>query len=184
MVICPDFVIYLVQTPCAHGWKLALRVSNILRANLAEGGTSVVAPAEAEALYKSLHGPPSTIASALGDLGNQKLDLWASTGFNRLSAILAEILKICSGGIQELSIILAIPYEPMPGCKSVDVLQELWTHPVLAKKYSNLVKSVRYPEQPMRCVFTGPVGPLHHLKSIALVHLGSRGACLPHSLVS
>ena len=54
----------------------------------------------------------------------------------------------------------------------------------MQRKCAAIVKTVNFFTQPMRCVFTGPVGPLYQLKSIAVFHLGTKGSATPPSVLS
>ena len=47
-----------------------------------------------------------------------------------------------------------------------------------------MIKAARFYVQPMRCLFTGPVGPLHHLKSLVLFHLSNEAPIIPPAIVS
>ena len=171
MEICPDFLEYLKRA-CndeGDGWKSALHISNLLKVDLARDGFSIPLD-EAKQIYTMLHGTPSTVEAAMRGLADRKLVIWAPTDQQRLSTLLNEMLKLTKTGATGLDLKLVVPYDPMSGCSSVETLQELWTHPCLQNKFKPFIKSTSFFEQPMRCIFTGPVGPLYHLKSIMIVH--------------
>ena len=183
MEACPDFVTFLMTTKGREGWKVGLNISNLLEVDMSCLATGMLSLHEARDVYRQLHAAPAVIASALRAAVGTKLILWAPTNFDRLSALMAEIMRVRKDSSHTVCLAFAVPYDPMPGCRSIAVVQELWTHPLLHRKYDAVVKTVEFFEQPMKCVFTGPVRPLHHLKSIALVHVSTEGPPSPHTLV-
>jgi len=174
MEVDQDFVYFLAQSMGTRGWKSALHISNLLGADFSDTDNFVVDAKESMVMYRALHGNAATLSSALDTIKDERIIMWAPTNRDRANDLFGAILKRCVGDEFGIDIAFAVPYEPMPGCNSVEILQELWTHPLLSqKRFAPMVRSVQYFEQPMRCVFTGPVGPLSHMKSIALIQVGS-----------
>jgi len=169
MEVCPDFFAYLCAIYVPLGWAFALHISNIHEHLFDNFAPHMLPLVEANSLYKQIHGPSATIYNTLQTIANQgqKLVLWAPSDPPKLAAFLGELYKFVSNSRQPFHMMLVIPYDPMPHCDSVELIQELWTNPILMGKYTSMIKEVRYYAQPMRCVFTGPVGPLHHFKSLA-----------------
>ena len=184
MEVCPDLLAYLCKEFGCDGWKMGLHMTNLYDFNLAQFSPHILPLSEAAQVYRWLHSPPATVASTLQGMADRKLILWAPTDTGRLNVLLNEIAKLGKSGAHGLNIVLVVPYEPMPGCDSVDLIQELWTHPLLQKKYAPMIKAVKFLTQPMRCTFTGPVGPLHHLKSLALFRLSTEGVITPPVVIS
>ena len=182
MEICPDFLAFLCQTFPSR--KFALNISNLLGTTLAPCGATVFSLKDAIALYQQLHSHPTVVGNTLRNHAGHQISIWAPSDTTKLQALLAQLLKQAQAGEHSFDIQLLIPYDPMPGCKSLEVLQELWIHPCLQKKYEGILKGVTYYEQPMRCVFTGNVGPLHHIKSIMIAHFSTSHAMSPSCISS
>ena len=191
MEICPDFLAYLMGhfVPLQDGWEIGLNISNLFGFDLEQYGTSLITARDADNLYKLLHSHPSTLANVLKGLAGRRLVLWAPTDNTRLTSLLHEMLKIAKGHLHDLHIMLVVPYDPIPGCGDVATLQELWSHACLQHKYKAFVTTCTFFMQPMRCVFTGGVGPLHHVKSIMIAHCEIHGnsSCAvekPYSMIA
>ena len=149
--------------------------------DLTRFGDMLIQPDLARHLYQKLHGTGPVISSALKDM--QKFILWAPSEPQRLLAMIAESLKIAQSGAHKIDMRLNVPYNPMPGCDSSDMIQELWSSPLLQRKYAPMIRGVVFYTQPVKCVFTGPVGPLHHCKSLAMFHVSNQREQIP-SIVS
>ena len=170
MEICPDFLFYLANSLDAGGGQITfgLHLSNLLGVDFASHG-GILPLEEARRTYQLLHNQAPTVAMALQGMSDKHMVLWAPTDNQRLMVLLNEIHKVAKTKCHDLDLRLVVPYDPMPGCKTVGTLQELWSHPLTQPKFKQFIQSVHFYEQPMRCVFTGAVGPLHFLKSLMIV---------------
>jgi len=92
--------------------------------------------------------------------------------------VLSELMKIHKSGDVSMNLQLVIPFDTIPGCASIRTLLEVWTHPVLQNKFKSIVRDVSIFMQPMKCVFTGPSGPIHGRKSVLIAHITNKG---PHA---
>ena len=186
MEVCPDFLTYLCSMYASAGWTCGLHISNIHEHHFDCCIPHMLPSEEANMVYRQLHGPNPTVASALHTLASlsKKLILWAPTDQSKLATLLGEAFKFASSTVLSFNLMLVIPYDPMPHCDSVELIQELWTNPVLQGRYTSMIKAVKYYSQPMRCVFTGPVGPMHHMKSLATFHVSNDAVQVPPSVVN
>ena len=182
MEACPDSIAYLVRELGSLGWRVGLHLTNIHQYNFNGYGAQVVSPSDAGIIYRGLHGPAGVMNKTLKEIAGQRLVLWAPTDGAKLSAVMGELGKAMREGTYDFELALVVPYEPMPGCNDVNLIQELWNHVLMQKKNANIVKALQFFVQPVRCVFTGPVGPLHQLKSLAMFTLSSRGSSIPPSI--
>jgi hypothetical protein len=170
-----DFVAYMCAMFGTVGWKSALFMSNVHDVDLCQFGASIVQPEHAMQLYKKLQGSGPVVMQALKLMASEdeKLILWAPSETPKLLTLLAEILKLVQAGTHRVDMRLVIPYNPLPHCDTPSLIQELWTCPLLPRKYMPLMKGITFYTQPLKCVFTGSVGPLHHFKSLAMFHVSN-----------
>jgi len=170
-----DFVAYLCAMFGGDGWKPGLFLSNVHGIDITQFGSSIISIELAAQVHRKLQGPGPVIAQALKDMAheNQKLILWAPSETPKILALMAEVLKLVQAGTHRVDMKLVVPYNPLPTCDTPDLIQELWTCPLLQRKYMPLMKNITFYAQPLKCVFTGAVGPLHHMKSLAVFHVSN-----------
>ena len=180
-----DFLSYLYRI---HGiddsWKSGLHISNLLKTSRAQFGDFMLDERVALRIYQDLHAVPDKAVRALKEIMNFKYILWAPTDKGKWLALLNGLLAVHKEGIETIDIRFLVPYEPIPGNENLQTLTELWYNPCLLKKYGTFIQSAIFYKQAMRCVFTGSSGPLHHLKSILVIHCSTAAQFSPPSIVS
>ena len=68
-------------------------------------------------------------------------------------------------------IFLVVPFSPLPGCNSADLLLDLWTHGCLHSNHANVLKGTTFIVQASKCVHTRDVTPAHTMKNLAVFML-------------
>ena len=119
-------------------------MTNMHETDFTQYGGHALMPEDAGKIYKALHAQPLVMANALQEVAGQRLILWAPTDMGKLNAILAELGKVAKEGTYDIDLALAVPYEPLPGCDDVAIIQELWNHTLMLKKWSFLVKATNF----------------------------------------
>eukprot|EP00959_Pyramimonas_sp_CCMP1952_P374392 7840700-Pyramimonas_sp.AAC.1 len=74
---------------------------------------------------------------------------------------------------------LLVPHDVYPGCSTHTEIQDLWGHSLMETEWKPILSCVEYLRQPVRCVFPGQTGPLHHVKAIAVFRLSTCGTTSP-----
>ena len=105
--------------------------------------------------------------------------MWAPTEDGPMREFMAAFSQVNIQVPFNVKVTLVIPHEPFPGCTSVESILDLWSHPIFQPKWKNMVTGTEFLRQPTRCVSSGAIGPLHHLKSLVLVTLSTDGATVP-----
>jgi len=180
----PDFLIHLAAEARKDGGNtlIVTQLSNLHGLDLAPLAPIVKTPNECRPIYQALYGSPSEIHRCISNFQGKSVILWAPDNGRSLGQVLGVLDKMHKEGNIKFDLHFLVPFVPMPGCPSPEMIGELWSHQMLAPKFSHLRKSVAYYMQPMRCAFSGQSAPLHHLKNIAIITLASHGAPKAHAL--
>jgi hypothetical protein len=154
--------------------RLALFLSN-LQALPLEKYPRAVSTCDARLLYESVQTSATGCEDILKQFLGGGLMLWAPTDKSSVVQLAATFHKFslqpgASGSLQ-----LLIPHDHYPGCETAAHIQDLWSHELMSPKWNNIVKQAEFLRQPARCVFTGQIGPLHHMKSISIFTLSTSG---------
>ena len=154
--------------------RLALFLSNLQGVPL-ERFPRVTSTSDARLLYESVQASATGCASILQQFAGAGLMMWAPTEYSSITQLAATFHKFslqpgASGSLQ-----LLIPHDHYPGCETAAHIQHLWSHELMSPKWKNIVKQVEFLRQPTRCVLTGQIGPLHHMKSISIFSLSTSG---------
>ena len=173
----PDFTVFLAEEARKDNGAtvVALHLSNLHGLDLTPLSPIVKNPTECRQIYQSLYGSPAEINQCIINFQGANVILWAPDNGRALGQVLGAIDKIAKEGSVSFNLHFLVPFVPMPGCPNADMIGELWSHQMLASRYSHMRKSVTYYLQPMRCAFSGQSAPLHHLKNLALITMSSTG---------
>ena len=157
---------------------MPLHTSNLQNFDLARLDGAMLPMSDTRALYGNLNGSQAQLKSALVALKEHTLYVWAPDN-NRMAMIMTSLSKLMQEEIGSWRIHFVVMYQPMPGCEKSDGILELWTPPLLHNNYSHMVKNMEFFQHLMRCVTTGPVSPMYHLKSLAIFTVASEGLITP-----
>ena len=167
--------------------SLALHLSNLQRVALDRwqgspthpAGTPRILPiSDTRGLYTILCQAQNKIEEALARFGGGGLILWVPEGGEQLPRILSAILKLHERGIS-LYVQFLVPFFPLPGCESPDLILDLWGHPLLHPKYHNMLRSITFLKEASKCVFTRDDNPIYSTKNVVSigVQAGTGGVC-------
>ena len=110
--------------------------------------------------------------------------LWAPRDNPTLAQVAFALQALSVSSDRDLTLHLVVPHDPYPGCDQPGSILDLWWHGLLADKWRSVVASVEFLRQPTRCVFSGAISPMHHLKYLAIFTLStSAGTAIPMSVV-
>ena len=173
----PDFTVWLAQDAALDQGKtiVAVNLSNLHGLDLAPFAPIVLSPNECLPIYKALYGSPSEIQSCIQNFHGKDVVLWAPDNGRALGQVLNVMDRMHKEDTCKFNLHFLVPFTPMPNCVDAEAIGELWSHQMLAPKFTHLRKGVEYFLDPVRCVFSGNTAPLHHLKNIAIITMRTAG---------
>ena len=174
-----DLFTFIQDRGAAGNNKYQLHLSNLLEFPRIRPEQVQECRATMDAIYK---GHATTLAMLQG-LKGSSLTIWAPQETNILSNLLATFHKHILQAPAAGALTLLIPYDPLPGCSTPQLILDLWSNPIFTGKQKGLIGKVEFLTTPTRCVFAGTFAPLHHVKSLVLVELNGSGASSPMAMV-
>jgi hypothetical protein len=120
-------------------------------------------------LYTRLSQAQCKIEEALGVFQDRRVMIWAPENNDAIPKILAGLRSLYTVRGIRVSVQFLIPYTPLPGCDKPELILDLWSHPLLHKKYEDCVSNILFIREASKCVFTRNGNPLHTIKNIAAV---------------
>ena len=67
---------------------------------------------------------------------------------------------------------ILVPLPPYLGIAEASHITDVWTHELLRAEWDSIANNVQFLYPPSRCIFNGSKGPLHQIKSYAIITLG------------
>jgi len=120
-------------------------------------------------LYIKLSQAQVKVEEALSKFANGHLIIWAPENKDQIPRLLGGVNKLYTEKGMQIQLTILVPFQPLPECDSAESILDLWTHPLLQPKYSNMVKEVCFVREPSRCVFTRQDNPYHTNKSLVAI---------------
>ena len=157
-----------VQSRLCH--KIGLHLSNLLKTDLSRHG-QVMSLSEARTVHEALSKSAAECEQLLRSLGAGSLTLWAPGDSRTMAQLAATFLRLSRQPGATGTLHLVVPHEPYPGCITPAQIMDLWGHDLMSDKWKTIVQQIEFLRQPTRCVFSGSVGPQHHVKSISIFTL-------------
>ena len=152
--------------------RLALHLSNIQGANL-HGLEHTLPVQEARLIYEKVLRSAASCEEFFQTLGGASITIWAPTDTATTLQLVSAFKKFAllpgAGG----TVHLAVPHNPYPGCATPEQILDLWGHELLSPKWRTIVQNIEFFRQPTRCVFSGSMCPLHHIKTITMFTLST-----------
>lgn len=133
--------------------------------------------------YEAIYKGAEQCAAALTREACRGYIIWAPDVVSALEIIIGSFAGLAVQPGFDRTLKLLVPFEPLPGCDTPALIEDLWRHPLIGGKWDTLVKSVNYLIQPTRYVFTGAAGPRYHAKHIAVITLSAVAASFPRAVV-
>ena len=133
------------------------------------GPPQVLAIPAARELYTRLSQAQAKIEEALIAFKDNCILMWAPDNRDQIPRILSALQKLYTDKGAFIQIQFLVPFAPLPGCHSPELILDLWSHPLLQPKYSNHVSEICFIREASRCVFTRGNTPIHTIKNIVAV---------------
>ena len=170
----PDFLSFLHDRSTSERppTKIALSLSNLLETPLQEL-EHVIPVIQARELYNEIYQDGVCGKPAFRQFQDSALMIWAPAEIDILNKTVTCFQKYALSPGARSTLKLLVPHEPYPGCDSATLILDLWWSPLLSDKWKCLLRNIEFFRQPSRCIFTGNLGPLHHIKSLALFTLSA-----------
>ena len=174
-----------------HGsLSIALHLSDVQRMGLVElgqvpaqvtGQPRVLGVSSSRELYSRLGQAQTKAEEALAIFQGGGVVLWAPENNDQLPRIIAAVQRLYTEKGVAVQLNMLVPYNPLPGCSTADLILDLWGHPLLHPKYKGMVKEVTFIREASKCVFTRRSSPMYVAKNIAVfsvrADLGDRKDC-------
>ncbi|CAK0822989.1 unnamed protein product [Prorocentrum cordatum] len=149
---------------------VAAQLSNIFKqdfsthANLASIGDS-------RALYSQLNSDVGTITHALSQL-IRSLITWAPEPPSQAIKVAGAFRELHAVGKGPPTLTLMLSIDAYPGCSTAQHITDLWQHPLLGPRWTELVTETVFLTPPMLMIVAGRNTPLHVRKGLAMITLG------------
>ena len=181
----PDFLNYIHARNVAEPQPLqvALSLSNLQDLPPHDYEHAVQIP-KAREWYSDLYLGGDRTETVLRNFQGSGIIMWAPSENDVLNKLTAAFQKYVLSPGAQCTLKLLVSYEPLPGCISAEQILDLWWCPLLSDKWKSLLRNIEFFRQPTRCVFTGQLGPMHHIKSLALFTLSAEPLPLHSSVTS
>lgn len=178
----PDLLTFLGRDLQPQTHKLVLHLSNLQGADLG-GNTGTLGVMDSRRMYSLMSKGAGGSEELLAGIRGGEVTMWAPDGAGVFQAFMAAFYKLILSDPTQISVRFLIPHSPLPGCDSPEAVLDLWSHSVFTSKHKTLIKKVEFLRQPSRCVFSGSVNPLFHLKSLVMVTIAGGGASIPMKMI-
>ena len=129
--------------------------------------------------YEALTKSAATIHGALQAMSGKDLYMWAPMDTDTMQRLARAFKVFAATATATTALHLLVPHDVYPGCRTPTDIQDLWGHVLMEAEWKPILSCVEYLRQPVRCVFPGQSGPLHHVKAIAVLRLSTCGATTP-----
>jgi hypothetical protein len=161
--------------------RVALHLSNLQGVDF-QAFPHALTPPECRNMYDQLYGGVEKCTEFLQQHNGTHLIIWGPTEGNVMQQLATAYSKFIGHPESTLTLKLLIPHDVYPGCETEALIRDLWWHPLLGDKWRSIVSQVEFFRQPTRCVFTGSVNPLYHIKSLAMFTLSTTVTAMRPSL--
>ncbi|CAK0851771.1 unnamed protein product [Prorocentrum cordatum] len=98
---------------------------------------------------------PDTAKEWLETIGESDLVMRAPSDNHVFQSLMATLTKHILKQERPPSIAFLVPFVPLPGCDAPELTLDLWSRPIFAQKYNNMITRTEFLRQPTRCVFLG-----------------------------
>jgi len=115
-------------------------------------------------------------------LNKQDIIIWAPQDTSAMLGIIAgyrRLLTHTTLQVPDINLTVLIPYDALPGCTDSQHIVDLLWHVCLDKKWKSFRKATQIINDPIRCIFSGPSGPIYQTKSILAVTFAPPGNFVP-----
>ena len=182
----PELLCYVADRARNAGtnWGVALHLSNLLGVDFAST-PHILPPAESRRILDALCKGPSKGVEALSKFQGGGVVTWAPQESDALQRLVAAFVKHATEAIpgSGCQLVLLVPHDPYPECDSPAQVLDLWWHPILGDRYSDVVKEVTFLRQPCCNVFSGIASPTYHNKAIVMITLGAHPQASPPAMI-
>ena len=131
---------------------------------------------EARHLYEQMVRNPDRGLDALSRLGPAAgILMWAPFENEHLQRFLT-MYEVATAQMEDPpTVVLMVPYDPYPGVDTMDLLRDIWHHPLLQRNRAHWIQAISLLAQPAHCVLTGAAGPRQVDKALAVFTLAGPG---------
>ena len=119
-------------------------------------------------IYSNLCGSSKSILDVLQTSTSTPILTWAPQDQGQLLKVATAVREGNARGAFS-QMMLAIPFDAFPGCKRAEDITDIWTHPLLTKKWADTVVRIQLLAPPSHMIFTDPVAPIHVILWLAAV---------------
>jgi hypothetical protein len=162
--------------------RIALHLSNLQGLDF-QRFPQAMGPSDGRSVYDALQRGKESCEALLRKFLGTSLMLWAPTDTALLVQLASAFQSFVLSSQSDMTLHLVVPHDPFPGCDKPESILDLWWHGLLADKWRSSLKQVEFLRQPTRCVFSGSIGPLHHMKNLAVFTLSTDAMSMPMSVV-
>ena len=152
----------------------AINLSNVLRSREARVTQRVLDPQDARHVTSRIIRGGQEALDTLKELDVGGLVMWCPDSREDIGKVCMAIAKVAEASLDK-RIHLLIPLEPRPGCHSVTQFTDTWSHDLLQGKWTPFIEQTRFSSEPVKVVVSGLHAPMHQIKSICMITLGTRG---------
>ena len=150
---------------------LATQLSNVLHQDWRQTH-QVIDVQTTRLLYGKLNGStPAVMEQTLSDMTTPTIT-WCPDP-SQAPKVAATFQQLQAQGRGPTRLGLLATFDAYPGCTEARHLLDLWQHPLLSYKWRETIVAVDLVHPPALVVVTGPSGPLHVRKGIAIITLGT-----------
>ena len=157
---------------------LATQLSNVLRQDLTHH-PNLASIQDTRELCNKLNGPNNIIQAALSQT-SKHLTTWAPEAQHQVLRLATSYRELRSNNQGPSSLSLLFKIDHYPGCTEPNHLTDIWSHPILDNKWSDIVQQVTYLQPPMMMITAGKNSPIHSRKCLVVVTLIHNPQVVPH----
>jgi len=157
---------------------------NLELQNRPETRTRILNVPESRDVYNGINKGKPNIKNTLYHLKGNTLVTWCPEGAEQVHRVMQCIKEVYTESGISVRIQFLVPYIPLPDCTTVELIQDMWTHPLLHPVHENMITDVQYLKEPSRCVFTGDFSPMHLLKAYAVISVQAVAGATLSSIIS
>jgi hypothetical protein len=133
------------------------------------GIPKVLPVGETRELYTRLSQAQCKVEEALRVFRDRCILIWAPDANDQTAKIISALQHLLSSEGIKVRVQFLIPYVPLPGCHTPELILDLWSHPLLQQKFKNCVSGMSFISEASRCVFTRDNNPVHVNRNVAAI---------------
>ena len=134
-------------------WSSALWLSNCQGSDL-PGTDGRLTPTDARALQEQLCKGTERAVAALAHLGDGGLVIWSPQENTHIQRLLAALQRLVTENRLHAEIVVVCPREPFPDFGGPAMLSDVWSHPLLSRKWEGFVTDTIHLIEPALMVST------------------------------